>query len=92
MSMLLSSLRLAVRAILANKMRSFMPMLGVIIGVTSMVALVSIGQGATGSVTGAISSMGAGLLTVSVTDEDVVLTREDYEALEAYDAIAGVAP
>ena len=36
--------------------------------------------------------MGAGLLTVSVTDEDVVLTREDYEALEAYDAIAGVAP
>ena len=92
MSMLLSSLRLAVRAILANKMRSFLTMLGVIIGVTSMVALVSIGQGATGSVTGAISSMGAGLLTVSVTDEDVVLTREDYEALEAYDAIAGVAP
>ena len=92
MSMLLSSLRLAVRAILANKMRSFLTMLGVIIGVTSMVALVSIGQGATGSVAGAISSMGAGLLTVSVTDEDVVLTREDYEALEAYDAIAGVAP
>ena len=47
MSMLLSSLRLAVRAILANKMRSFLTMLGVIIGVTSMVALVSIGQGAT---------------------------------------------
>ena len=60
MSMLLSSLRLAVRAILANKMRSFLTMLGVIIGVTSMVALVSIGQGATGSVAGAISSMGRG--------------------------------
>ena len=48
MSMLLSSLRLAVRAILANKMRSFLTMLGVIIGVTSMVALVSIGQGRDG--------------------------------------------
>lgn len=92
MTMLCNTLRLALRAILANKMRSFPTMLGIIIGVTSMVMLVSIGQGATGSVTDAIASMGSNLLTVSVTDEDVSLSREDYEALEAYDAIEGVAP
>lgn len=92
MTMLCNTLRLAMRAILANKMRSFLTMLGIIIGVTSMVMLVSIGQGATGSVTDAIASMGSNLLTVSVTDEDVALSREDYEALEAYDAIEGVAP
>lgn len=92
MTMLCNTLRLALRTILANKMRSFLTMLGIIIGVTSMVMLVSIGQGATGSVTSAITSMGSNLLTVSVTDEDVSLSREDYEALEAYDAIEGVAP
>lgn len=92
MTMLCNTLRLAMRAILANKMRSFLTMLGIIIGVTSMVMLVSIGQGATGSVTDAIASMGSNLLTVSVTDEDMSLSREDYEALEAYDAIEGVAP
>lgn len=92
MTMLCNTLRLAMRAILANKMRSFLTMLGIIIGVTSMVMLVSIGQGATGSVTSAITSMGSNLLTVSVTDEDVSLSREDYETLEAYDAIEGVAP
>lgn len=92
MTMLCNTLRLALRAILANKMRSFLTMLGIIIGVTSMVMLVSIGQGATGSVTNAITSMGSNLLTVSVTDEDVSLSREDYETLEAYDAIEGVAP
>lgn len=43
MTMLCNTLRLALRAILANKMRSFLTMLGIIIGVTSMVMLVSIG-------------------------------------------------
>ena len=92
MTMLLNTLRLAIRATLANKMRSFLTMLGIIIGVMSMVMLVSIGQGATGSVTSAITAMGSNLLTISVTDEDVSLSREDFEALSDYDAIAGVAP
>ena len=92
MTMLCNTLRLAVRAMLANKMRSFLTMLGIIIGVTSMVMLVSIGQGATGAVTGAIADMGSNLLTITVTDEDVSLSREDFETLEAYDAISGVAP
>ena len=70
MTMLFNTLRLAVRAMLANKMRSFLTMLGIIIGVTSMVMLVSIGQGATGAVTGAIADMGSNLLTITVTDED----------------------
>ena len=92
MTMLFNTLRLAIRATLANKTRSFLTMLGIIIGVMSMVMLVSIGQGATGSVTGAISDMGSNLLTISITDEDVSLTREDFESLSDYEAIAGVAP
>ncbi|MCE5187812.1 MAG: ABC transporter permease [Eubacteriales bacterium] len=92
MTMFLNSLRLAVRSTLANKMRSFLTMLGIIIGVMSVIVLVSIVQSTTNSVSSAISSMGSDLITISVTDEDVVLNKDDYMALEEYDSIAGVAP
>ncbi len=92
MTMFLNSLRLAVRSTLANKMRSFLTMLGIIIGVMSVVVLVSIVQSTTNSVSSAIASMGSDLITVSVTDEDVVLDAADYMPLEQYSAISGVAP
>ncbi len=92
MTMFLNSLRLAVRSTLANKMRSFLTMLGIIIGVMSVVVLVSIVQSTTNSVSSAIASMGSDLITVSVTDEDVVLNADDYMPLENNSAISGVAP
>ena len=92
MTMFLNSLRLAVRSTLANKMRSFLTMLGIIIGVMSVVVLVSIVQSTTNSVSSAIASMGSDLITVSVTDEDVVLNADDYMTLEHNSAISGVAP
>jgi len=92
MTMFLNSLRLALRSTLANKMRSFLTMLGIIIGVMSVVVLVSIVQSTTSSVSSAIASMGSDLITVSVTDEDVVLDAEDYMPLENNSAISGVAP
>jgi putative ABC transport system permease protein len=92
MTMFLNSLRLAIRSTLANKMRSFLTMLGIIIGVMSVIVLVSIAQSTTSSITSAIASMGSDLLTVTVTDEDVSLDESDYLAMEQYDSIAGVAP
>ena len=92
MTMFLNSLRLAVRSTLANKMRSFLTMLGIIIGVMSVIILVSIAQSTTSSITSAIASMGSDLLTVTVTDEDVTLDADDFMEMEQYDAIAGVAP
>ena len=92
MTMFLNSLRLALRSTLANKMRSFLTMLGIIIGVMSVIVLVSIVQSTTNSVSSAISSMGSDLITITVTDEDVVLDADDYLTLESYDSIAGVAP
>jgi len=92
MTMFFNSLRLAVRSTLANKMRSFLTMLGIIIGVMSVILLVSIAQSTTSSITSAIASMGSDLLTVTVTDEDITLDADDYLAMEDFDAIAGVAP
>ncbi len=55
-------LRVAIRAILRNKMRSFLTMLGVIIGVAAVIAMVAIGEGAKARVEQAFASMGTNLL------------------------------
>jgi putative ABC transport system permease protein len=91
-TMFLNTLQLAIRSTLANKMRSFLTMLGIIIGVMSVIMLVSIGQATTSSVSSSIASMGSDLLTASIVDEDVELTSDDFLALEEYDAIKTVAP
>ena len=68
---LLQTFSMAFRAIASNKIRSFLTMLGVIIGVMSVIVLVSIGQGTTASITDSISSMGTNLLTVNIQSRSV---------------------
>ncbi len=58
------SFRLAFNGLNSNKMRSFLTMLGVIIGVGSVILLVSIGQGAKSYITGEIQSLGSNLIFV----------------------------
>jgi putative ABC transport system permease protein len=56
--------RVAIRALLRNKMRSFLTTLGVIIGVSAVIAMVAIGEGAKAKVAQAFASMGSNLLIV----------------------------
>ena len=63
------SLKMALRSIGANKMRAVLTMLGIIIGVMALVVLVSLVNGATSSVTDAVSGLGSNLLTVTVKDD-----------------------
>lgn len=58
------SFLMAWASILANRMRSILTMLGIIIGVAAVIALVSIGNGVTKQVTDSISSLGSNLLIV----------------------------
>lgn len=67
--MILQSFKMAWKAIYTNKMRSFLTMLGIIIGVTSLVVLVSLVGGATSSVTDTISGLGNSSLTVDINDD-----------------------
>ncbi len=67
--MILQSLKMAWNSIASNKMRSFLTMLGIIIGVMALVVLVSITDGATSSVTSSISSLGNNLIMVSISDD-----------------------
>ncbi|HEV3468837.1 MAG TPA: ABC transporter permease [Pyrinomonadaceae bacterium] len=61
----LSIIRIAFRALARNKMRAALTMLGIIIGVSAVIAMVSIGQGAQAAVQAQIEGMGTNLLFVS---------------------------
>lgn len=60
--MLLSALMLAIRAILRNMIRSFLTVLGIVIGVAAVITMVTLGNGATKMVSDQISSLGSNLL------------------------------
>jgi putative ABC transport system permease protein len=57
-------IRIAWRALQRNKLRAFLTMLGIIIGVASVIAMVAIGQGSKKSIQDQIGSMGSNMLTV----------------------------
>lgn len=61
------TLQLAISSILSNKMRSFLTMLGIIIGVAAVIILVSIMDGVTGQVTDAFENIGMNNISISVT-------------------------
>jgi len=59
-----SLIKVALKSIMKNRMRSFLTMLGIIIGVASVIALISVGRGTQADISGKIQSMGTNLLMV----------------------------
>jgi putative ABC transport system permease protein len=59
------NIRIALRALAANKLRSSLTMLGIIIGVAAVVSLMAVGQGANSGITSSIQGLGTNLITVS---------------------------
>jgi putative ABC transport system permease protein len=56
--------RISLKSLVANKLRTLLTALGIIIGVAAVVALLAIGQGSQASITATITANGANLLTV----------------------------
>lgn len=77
-----------------NKMRTFLTTLGIIIGIASIIALITIGQGVTSSIIQQLSGLGGNRVTVSLTDTRVIpgFTEEDMLRFEELDHVAGVSP
>ena len=76
----------SLESLAANKLRSSLTMLGIVIGVASVISMMAIGQGATASVTAQIQSIGSNLLYVSSSGGQAVsnpkpLTLLDVQAL-----------
>ncbi len=90
---ILQALRMAIKSISGNKMRAFLTMLGIIIGVFSLVVLVSLVNGATSTVTDTISDLGNDMLTVSISDDKGnPLSLEDLAEWSDEEGIGYVAP
>ena len=58
--------KMAIKSIVANKVRSFLTMLGVIIGVASVIIAVGVAQGSTASITNKLSSLGTNLIMINI--------------------------
>jgi len=61
---IINYLRVAFRSLTANKLRSILTILGIVIGVAAVVALLSLGKGATASVTSQVENLGSNLITI----------------------------
>jgi len=87
------SLKMAWESIKSNKMRSFLTMLGIIIGVFALVVLVSLVNGATSSITDSIASLGSDLLTITITDDKGnPLDLDDLEDIKGLEEVQSVSP
>ena len=94
MSNLYEYIKMAVHNIMANKGRSFLTMLGIIIGIASVIAIVSVGEGTKNQMNSEIDDIGGGQIAISVSDEaqtdEEWITADDEEAIRAVDGIEGV--
>ena len=91
--MIFQSIKMAWQSIASSKMRSFLTMLGIIIGVTALVVMVSLVNGATGKVTDEIASIGKDQLSVYVFDDKHrPLNTADIDALMDTGEFSRIAP
>ena len=88
------SLRMALQNIRANRMRSFLTMLGIIIGVGAVIGLVTIVEAVSGELMGEFSDLGAGTISIQ-TYQSIMkygLTDKDLEVLRNVEGVDGLSP
>ncbi len=85
---ILQTIRLALKNIVSNKMRSILTMIGIIIGISSVIILVSLVSGSTKSITDQVQSLGTNLISVSVNNN--AKKKIQLEDMDEIKAIAGV--
>lgn len=93
---LLESFKMALDAIRANKMRSFLTMLGIIIGIAAVIAILAIGNGATTRITGTFNDLGATTVSLSASNNasnDEQITDQDLQAIKnTDDRVTAISP
>ena len=92
--MVRESVSMALDNIRGNKIRSFLTLLGIMIGVMAVIALISTVSGVSGSIAATFSDMGVGTMTVTVTGSDLKtgMMPEDLAVISALDTVDGVVP
>jgi len=85
-------MKMAAAALKGNKLRSLLTALGIIIGVGAVIAMISIGQGATKSVSDSIASMGSNLIMVTPMRGTALTAEDAEEILERVPAVVKALP
>lgn len=85
---------MALSNIAHNRMRSFLTILGILIGVTAIIALITIVQGVTSEVTDQFAALGTGKVTVQAVGTELKrgLTAQDLSSIAALENVSGVSP
>ena len=93
-SMLAENIRMSISNIFANRLRSFLTVLGIMIGVTAVIALITTISAVSTSISDSFTSMGAGQLTLSISGNDIKpgLNAENLETLKEIEGIVGLTP
>src|ERR1035438_2112710 len=78
----LNLFRIALRALQRNKLRAFLTMLGIIIGVAAVIAMVAIGQGSKKSIQDQLSSMGSNMITIRPNSNVAAGARLDFSSVQ----------
>lgn len=90
------NIRIALFSIRTNMMRSLLTMLGIIIGVASVIAVITVGNGGRDYIVGMIRDMGANVVSVSVNtamaEDSDYITSDDIEAIKKLDSIRYITP
>lgn len=92
--MLKENVTMSMENIRGNKSRSFLTILGILIGVAAVIALISTVSGVTNTLSSSFASLGAGTLSVSVTGNDLKpgLASEDLITVTETEGVTGVVP
>lgn len=90
-------IKIALMNIRSNKGRSVLTMLGIIIGITSVIMIMSIGDGVKGQVSDELNAMAGGLISIYVNNEQskekIYFDEDDFDAIrEKIDGVKGVTP
>lgn len=87
------ALKMAISSVLGNKMRSFLTMLGIIIGILSVIVLIAIGNGSKQDIASSIQGMGTNLVTISLTGkQDRHITDDELNQLKSQPGIKNISP
>jgi len=92
--MFTESVSMSIANITQNRLRSFLTILGIMIGVTAVIALITTVSGVSTSISDSFTSMGAGTMSVSITGNDIQagLTSDNMDEIAKLDHVTGVTP
>ena len=92
MTKILNIIKSSIKNIVSNKLRSLLTILGLVIGASSVIILVGIGDGSSNKISSSVKSLGTNVLTLSIKSDDTSLDYSNIEDIKNISNIELVAP